>query len=689
MLPKLTRKISALFLSLFLLCIFSAVSHASFFQPDEKESQIKQAVELISSAEYIEAEELLMKINASSPDSRAHLLLGILYMSEGDTSGAERYLLEAADSYPLLSDYALKMLSGIYLEAGEHEKAIRTAALVKSRLLKKEMMLVRIDSLLALKKHGEAKSALVGFVNSYPGAWKQKWLLVRLLRERGETDEAVKIYKELMISASSLFMEARKELKQLKADIITKKERLKLADNLYKMGEYRLAESNYRKAAAGFIDPLRKRIRHQMAMCRFRMKDYDRAAEMFGLVESARAGYWQARSYYRADDFGGFLRSLDKLKKRYPSDRHYAKTLFIYADDFRRKGDVSAATEIFNNIAENFPESAEEALWGIAWMNYTEGNYDIAFESLEGLSVYRKSRDYHKYLYWRGKSIEHLNAACSGIETECEKISNGFPKELSVNGSYYGYLMKFRYGVGELLGKTAMLEVERPEGTAYERMEALALIGMKDEAVTELKAVISKRRKSAELLYLGHLAMALDEYKSIIRFAERAEGEEFLALSYPLAYSEIINPAAVSKGIDPYLVLALIREESRFDPEALSWAGAYGLMQLMPATARRMKAKAGVKFTYKAELHEAEKNIPIGIEYLSLVLKEFGELPFSIASYNAGENAVKGWMERFEGREMDEVIEDIPYLETRKYVKRVLKSYWQYRVLNGLDVEGF
>jgi soluble lytic murein transglycosylase len=691
MLFRPVRKIPAFFLSLSLLLSFASVSKASFFRPDENEAQIKKAVELIDSGNYRKAEELLLELqNNSASKGMSDFMLGILHRSEGDTDKAESYFLKASESYPLLREYALKLLSDIYIANEEYEKAVSTARKIESRLLKKDAMLIRIDSFLALKRYDRAKTELYEFINAYPGEWKYKWMLAKLLRERGEVREAAAIYKDLLISASPLFMEARKELKQLKADIITKRERLKLADNLFKRGEYRLAESNYRRAATGFIEPLRKRIRHQMAMCRFRMKDYDRAAEMFGMVESARARYWQARSYYRADDFSGFMRTLNELKNRYPDDRHYAKTLFIYADDFRRKGDVKAATEIFNRIAEDFPESAEEALWGIAWMNYTEGDYDTALETLDVLSAYHNSRDYHRYLYWRAKSIEHLNDGCgSSTEDKCEEIVIDFPKGLSVNGSYYGYLLKFRYGVGELPQKSDMSVPERPEGIAYEKMEALALLGMREEAVNELKAVLSKTRNKAGLLYLGYLAMALDEYKSIIRFAEGAEGDEFLPLSYPLAYRGIIKPASESKGIDPFLVLALIREESRFDPEALSWAGAYGLMQLMPATADRIKAQAGVELSDRSDLHDAEKNILIGTEYLSLVLDEFGELPFSIASYNAGENAVKGWQERFEGMEMDEIIEDIPYLETRKYVKRVLKSYWQYRALNGLDIDGF
>lgn len=689
------RKIPSVFLSLLLLSSFTNISHASYFQPDESEARIKEAVKLMSSGRQRDAEKLLSGLMREYPSNgRVLLLFGKLYLSEGENDKAEPYLKKAEKTYPLLKDYALKLRADAYINSEKYEKALDITALIKSSLLKKDVMLVQIRSLLALNRGDEAISVLYKFINAYPREWNRKWMLAKLLRERSETGKAVKIYKDLFISASPLFMEARRELKPLKADIVTKRERLKMADNFYKRGEYRLAESNYRKVMTGFIDPLRRRIKHQMAMCRFRLKDYDRSADIFGSIETARAKYWQARSLYRADRFGEFIEVLSELEKKYPHDKHYAMALFIYADDFRRKGDEDSTTKIFNKIIDVSPSDTEEAMWGIAWMNYTEGNYGTALEYLTGLTEYQNSSDYQRYIYWRAKSIERMNDTCINSEKDdgaalCEKISMDFLNHIDPDESYYGYLIRFNYGVGDMYDKASPSIPQRPDGESLERIEALALLGMKDEAVNEITAVLSKPVTDRELLYLGYLAMEVDEYNSIIRFAERAEGKDFLPLSYPLAYWDIIKQASEAKGIDPYLVEALIREESRFDPMALSWAGAYGLMQIVPATADRMNAKAGVTYKKKTDLYLVEKNILIGINYLSLLLNDFEELPFSIASYNAGENAVRGWRERYKGRDLDETIEDLPYQETRRYVKKVLKSYWRYRTLYGLDVEGY
>jgi len=122
-----------------------------------------------------------------------------------------------------------------------------------------------------------------------------------------------------------------------------------------------------------------------------------------------------------------------------------------------------------------------------------------------------------------------------------------------------------------------------------------------------------------------------------------------------------------------------MREESRFDHAAKSPAGAYGLMQLMPQTAYRLDRSLHLGVTRPSQLTDAGTNIALGTFYLKKLSDEFASLPLALAAYNAGELAVRSWQNRFAYRSADEFIEDIPYAETRNYVKKVLTSYFQYR----------
>jgi len=150
---------------------------------------------------------------------------------------------------------------------------------------------------------------------------------------------------------------------------------------------------------------------------------------------------------------------------------------------------------------------------------------------------------------------------------------------------------------------------------------------------------------------------------------------------YPLGYWETVRAAAQAHGVDPFLVLALIRQESLFEPEATSSAGARGLMQLLPATARHLARTDGSPPAELA-LEDVETNIDLGTRLLARLLRQFGgSLVKALAAYNGGEEAVAKWERRYPGREADEFVELISFRETRDYVKAVLRNYRAYRYL--------
>ena len=150
-------------------------------------------------------------------------------------------------------------------------------------------------------------------------------------------------------------------------------------------------------------------------------------------------------------------------------------------------------------------------------------------------------------------------------------------------------------------------------------------------------------------------------------------------LAYQLHYQEIINENAKEFILDPYLVTALIREESYFNPKAQSVAGARGLMQLMPSTASYIAAKNGIIYTGTGSLFSPETNINLGCAYLDYAKTKLHENDMlAIASYNGGPNAVRSWKDNLTYKNFDEFVENIPYPETRDYVKKVYRSYWVY-----------
>jgi len=148
--------------------------------------------------------------------------------------------------------------------------------------------------------------------------------------------------------------------------------------------------------------------------------------------------------------------------------------------------------------------------------------------------------------------------------------------------------------------------------------------------------------------------------------------------AYPPAYWGIVEQVAAREDIHPLLALAIMREESKFDPEVESAAGAKGLMQLMPPTARQMAQRQSAPFDER-QLLRPEGNIPLGVAYLGRVLKRFnGDLIYAAAAYNAGPGSVTRWIKAFGHLPHDEWVESIPYAETQRYVKKVLGTFLIY-----------
>lgn len=151
---------------------------------------------------------------------------------------------------------------------------------------------------------------------------------------------------------------------------------------------------------------------------------------------------------------------------------------------------------------------------------------------------------------------------------------------------------------------------------------------------------------------------------------------------YPRPFREQILRAAAQQTVDPALLFAVMREESRFRPAVVSPAGAIGLLQLMPATAKRTAEEYHLPYDGSFSLSDPETNIPIAAAYLSKMLAHYdGNLVYTIASYNAGPNAVDRWRVRNKDLPLDVFVEEIPYSETRRYVAKVIRSYVRYKMI--------
>jgi soluble lytic murein transglycosylase len=232
---------------------------------------------------------------------------------------------------------------------------------------------------------------------------------------------------------------------------------------------------------------------------------------------------------------------------------------------------------------------------------------------------------------------------------------------------------------------------------SFKKTLELMHLGMKAEAAAELWALQEKiPRKRGGLLglskaffelgdYYRSLILVLRNYERYLEGAARETSEDFWLLAYPQGYWETILAYSRKYGQDPYFVAAIIREESQFHAEALSPAGARGVMQVMPATGEWVAQAIRLRGFDRSKLFDADTGINIGTWYISHLMKRFkGDMLLVSAAYNAGPEAVLSWLGK-NGRDADRdaFVESIPFSETRGYVKKVLRNYSEYKRIYG------
>jgi soluble lytic murein transglycosylase len=332
---------------------------------------------------------------------------------------------------------------------------------------------------------------------------------------------------------------------------------------------------------------------------------------------------------------------------------------------------------------------AAESDWRSGWAAYLAGNYPGAAKSFGEMAERYRSKQpksgRESALYWQARSTERTGRSAEADATY-RKLLAEFPD------GYYAYVTERRTKLVAAAPKTESLapllsateDAESREKTL--RIGILDAVGLYDIASIETDRLIAsadldrKRALLPELARLGAHGPALRTALGLYH-RNRLREAELYAFLYPPAYSLLVTRESAANGIEAYLVYGLMKQESLFDPRAVSPAFAYGLMQLLPSTARRV---AGNPDIGGEDLFDPALNIRLGSAYLAELSRRFdGEAIFMLAGYNAGETAADTWRKRYGKLEIDELVERITYRETRDYVKKVLANYRNYSRLYG------
>ena len=300
------------------------------------------------------------------------------------------------------------------------------------------------------------------------------------------------------------------------------------------------------------------------------------------------------------------------------------------------------------------------------------GDWGRVLRAVEAMDA--RQRDDKAWRYWRARALAEL-----GRDEEAERLFS----DLAGERNFYGFLaadraeQPYRIGHRSLDASAEAIRVlaRRPAFQRAKEWHALGrFINARREWVRAIAGLNRAGLKAAALL--AHRWGWHD--RAIFTVAKAREFAD-VKLRFPLAHAELIRDNAATQGIDPAWALAVARQESAFMEDVRSPAGALGLMQVMPATGRRVaRQMEGVQVRHWLDLVKPEVNVPIGTYYLRHNLDRFGGHPLlSTAAYNAGAHRVEEWLPETGRMDADVWAELIPYGETRNYVRRVLA----YRVI--------
>lgn len=415
------------------------------------------------------------------------------------------------------------------------------------------------------------------------------------------------------------------------------------------------------------------------------------------------------RGYWRRNRNREAFPVLKRLLEEYTDSEEAGRAGFILGRIHFEERRWKKAIRQYRETRFLFPDTRweEQAAWGEAWCYYLMGRYDACAEHLrECLGDHVWDAGIPRALYWQARCLEK-----AGRVPEARPIYGRVRDEHPE--SYYSVLAEWRL-TGEPLeeviapgGAAEPGEADATDGpTVFEKLDDPAVpllidVGLAKDAVARLDwlRVGTKRANMTPEDWVEAYCVAGDILKGLrtawrlgllpALLPEGISGRDpgarrFLRLLYPSPDRYDIEGKARRKGLDPFLVAGLIHQESVFMPDAASPAGAIGLMQIMPATGRRVAEKMGMDGFSVESLRDPDMNVTIGTAYLAgLAYRYEGDWPKVFAAYNAGPGAVARWSARMPFAETDEFVEGILYRETRIYVKKVIYNWSLYHRLYG------
>jgi len=528
----------------------------------------------------------------------------------------------------------------------------------------------------------------------------------------GQTEEAERLFKQLLLGhpLSADAQIARAKLTQMGAEsTLTTAELRSLGDAYYNAGHYGDAAEQYSALlrASSLDSEARNGFAVAEAACQWKLKRLT-TAEAEALADSddesgARRSYLLMELARDRDSLEDQQRIVAEMETRFPGSPWLAEALYSSGNMYLLKRNYPLAVEYYSYLAAHFPSSknAAAAHWRAGWLSYRQGLYADAERLFdEQIRLYPGAAETVSALYWRGRLYETQDHNPAQAAVNYRSIVRTY--------QHYFYAQMARKRLAAM-GNT--LPVEEPQAGRIQpvpvpllvesfpadsphlaKARLLANAGLNDYIAREIAADPDSSSWSAlaeAQIYAsyGETFRAMRALKRALPYSASAPIQSiplaYWMILFPEPWWETIKAESEKNSLDPYLVASLMRQESEFNPSVVSYANAWGLMQLLPAVGKSMAREEGMSHFQTYQLLDPATNIRLGTRYLRQMLERFGGVQeYALAAYNAGDNRVADWQTAGPYQGMDEFVESIPFTQTREYVQAILRNEEIYREID-------
>ena len=646
----------------------------------------------------------------------AYLALGRAYQMDKRYGEAVGEYEEAKQHSELLADYA-DFLAAECLHAQNNDKAAE--ALLKGfdqrytdTIFDVEGPELEANVLLAQGNATAAQRALLSVADEARDLPNYELTQAKIAYAIQQNDEAERLFKHLLLThpLSPEAAEARARLTAMGGETsLTTAELRSLGDAYYNAGRYQLAMEQYRALARNMTLPAAQRneLAVATAACQLKLKlltdrqaealpdtnDDNGARRLYLLMELARSHQNQ----------GEQQQLVQEMESRFPQSPWLAEALYFSGNMYLLLRNYPRAVEYYSELATRFPryKSAAAAHWRAGWLSYRQGQFVQAEQMFDAqIRLYPQDTESAAALYWRGRLLE----------TQDHKPALAAADYRTVVGRYqhyfYAQMARARLkalGLPELVSRREagpyappplphLVDTFPADSPHIAKARLIANAGLNEYVGQEIAADPDSGSWSA--LAEAQIYASFGETFRAMRALKRALPYYTSAPigAIPLAYWRILFPEpwwntikeeSAKNGLDPYLVASLIRQESEFNPSAISYANAWGLMQIEPNVGRKLAREEGIGHFQTFQLLNPEINIRLGCKYLKQMLDRFGGVQeYALAAYNAGDSRVVDWQAAGPYSGMDEFVESIPFTQTREYVQAILRNEEIYRSID-------